>query len=266
MGVKDHIELIPFLHTFFQANHCTIIEKTQTSLKVQLSIEMDKALMNRPFYWQYIESTGRVGTPQTLSFTTQMEDASESEWIHYGSPRLQQINDYIVKNNPFIHLFEKCDTDKKTLLHPWLLTNYLVVYEGNLKKENIYSIGLNLINGVMAHHMMDRLKTVDLAPSISPYCYTISPLITMQSGFKRIEQMITEKIAGEHHDWAELSLDVMIEEIDMVHHFYHQDVDSEQLAKEVAEIKGRLQPSITHEVLNGGIFYLSEAFLNYSNG
>lgn len=265
MEAKHPIDISQFLDTFFRANHCSIIDRSTQNLKVQLSIEMDKALMNRPFYWQYIEATGRTGTPQTLAFTTKMEDSSESEWIHHGSPRLQQIYDHIKTNNKVIHLFEVCQTEEKTLLHPWLLTNYLVVYEGKLKKEKLYSIGLNLINGAMAYNMMERLEPLNLAPSISPYCYTISPLITEQSGFKRIEQFISEQIAEENHDWANVSLDLMREEIDMVYHFYHQDLDSEQLTKEITEIKNRLQPSITHKVLNGGMLYLSEEFLSRSN-
>src|SRR5690625_593012 len=98
MEAKHPIDISQFLDTFFQANHCSIIDGSEQNLKVQLSIEMDKALMNRPFYWQYIEATGRTGTPQTLAFTTKMEDSSESEWIHHGSPRLQQIYNHIITN------------------------------------------------------------------------------------------------------------------------------------------------------------------------
>lgn len=261
MEFKQDIDILPFLHNFFTNHHCSIQYVDRHHLHVQLTEEMDKALMNRPFYWQYIKATGHPGTPQTLTFTTKATESTDSEWIHHGSPRLQQIYNYILQNNRIIQLFEVHQTDKRTLLQPWLLTNYSVLYEGKLKKEYLYSIGLNLINGTMTSKMMERLENTALSPAISNYCYTISPLITWQSGFKRIEQFITEQITAENHEWAEESIQVMKEEIDMAHHFYGNDQE-EQLNKEITDIKIRLQPTITHKVINGGILYLSKDYLN----
>ena len=39
-------------------------------MTVQLTIELDKELMNRPFYWHYLEKTGGVPNPMKLTFIT----------------------------------------------------------------------------------------------------------------------------------------------------------------------------------------------------
>ena len=44
-------EIHTFLLRFFQANQCDILEESAGHLTVQLTIEMDKLIMNRPFYW-----------------------------------------------------------------------------------------------------------------------------------------------------------------------------------------------------------------------
>lgn len=48
-------EIHNYLYNFFEANNCEILERSPHLLDVQLTIEMDKLLMNRPFYWHYLE-------------------------------------------------------------------------------------------------------------------------------------------------------------------------------------------------------------------
>lgn len=261
MDEIKQLDIIHFLHQFFKAKHCPILFLDNHRIHVQLSIEIDKALMNRPFYWQYIEATNQQGTPQQLAFTTNVNDANATdyEWIHYGSPWLQKIYNYILKNNQLIHLFEVHQTNIKTVLHPWLLTNYLITYDGKQRKEKLFSIGLNLINGTIATNMMNRLQSVHLAPNISAYCYITSPIITLQSGFLRVEQFIKKQIANENLDWAADSIKLMNKELNMTTYFYEEN--QQQLELETMAIKERLEPIIKHKVVQGGIVYISPSFL-----
>src|SRR5690625_6064517 len=115
MDLNRNIDIISFLHQFFLAHQCTILSIGANHLHVQLTKELDQALMNRPFYWQYIEATGRLGEPKSLAFTTNMtEESTQMEWIHHGSPRLHQIYEYIQKNNRIIQLFEVHQTNQNT--------------------------------------------------------------------------------------------------------------------------------------------------------
>lgn len=266
MDLKDNEQIIQFLYEYFTAHHCEIIVANTKELTVQLTIELDKALMNRPFYWHYIESTGRNGTPHRLSFSTEITEDPQIEWVHFGSPRLQQIFQHMNKENKYIQLFEDYDTTKTTLLEPWLLTNNLIIYEGKQKKEQLASIGLNLINGTINFDMMKSLHQLKLSSTISAYCYTVSPIISFKSGFKRVEKLIYKMMDKEDLQWAESSHLLMQEEMEMATHFYHQETEEDKLLKEITDIQNRLQPTITHEVLNGGVIYLSKSFINKLSG
>src|SRR5699024_231900 len=210
-----------------------------------LTVEMDKALMNRPFYWQYIEATNQKGIPQELAFTTNMNNQTEYIWIHYGSPWLKRIYDYILKNNHIIQLYEIHHTNVQTVLHPWLLTNNLVIFEGKQRKEYYFSIGLNLINEHIATNMMERLQNITLAPNISTYCYVTSPIITFDSGFLHIEKLVTNQIKNENMNWATDSLKKMNEENQMAAYYYANN--QAQLEIEIAAILNRFKPTIIHK-------------------
>lgn len=59
-----------FLLRFFKANQCSILEESAGHMTVQLTIEMDKLIMNRPFYWHWLEKTGGVPEPRQLTLIT----------------------------------------------------------------------------------------------------------------------------------------------------------------------------------------------------
>jgi len=56
-----------FLECYFLANGCEIKENQPGYMTVRLTIDLDKELMNRPFYWHYLEKTGGVPNPMALT-------------------------------------------------------------------------------------------------------------------------------------------------------------------------------------------------------
>ncbi len=120
------------------------------------------------------------------------------------------------------------------------------------------SIGLHLVNGTMKVGMMEEMEDKSMQNSISDYCYTIAPIITLKSGFKRMETVLEDYVQNQPHDWAETSLKTMEEEINLLRHFYKGENEDNEIRKEMDEIKERHYPSIHFEVINGGVFYLAE--------
>lgn len=248
-----------FLQKYFSAHQCDIINHQDGILTVQLNEEMDQALMNRPFYWHYMKSSGNIGEPAQLTFITNPNKREhDGEWLHFGSPRLQQIFNHLKKTSGNIKLFQKVDTQKNTALYPWLLVNLKINYEGKHNKNELFSIGLNLINGIMKTKMMDILQEVQLNLTISDFCYPISPLIKVNSGFIRITSVIEDYLKNQTHDWAEESIITLREEIQMVQHFYDNNSSEDQMIKEINDLKNRYTPSISYQVVNGGIIYLTQ--------
>jgi len=249
-----------FLEDYFVSHRCQILENKDGILKIQLTEEMDQALMNRPFYWHYIKKIGQQGKPMDLTLITNPNKKNEKgEWIHFGSPRLQQIINHLKEKEKYTKLFQKVVSNQNTPLFPWLVVNLKMSYKGKQKKDEMISIGLQLVNGNMRLEMMDHLQKLPLQMAISDYCYTISPIIKLQSGFKRIESVISSYIENQTHEWALESLQELEEEIKTVQHFYEGRTEElEQMEKEIEEIKERYHPVISQEVINGGIFYLTE--------
>ena len=62
-------EIHTFLLRFFQANQCDILEESAGHLTVQLTIEMDKLIMNRPLL-ALARKTGGVPEPRQLTLIT----------------------------------------------------------------------------------------------------------------------------------------------------------------------------------------------------
>ncbi|SHF60564.1 YqhG family protein [Ornithinibacillus halophilus] len=258
MGIKN---LDQFLYDYFNAHQCEVVDQIDGRLTVQLNEKMDRALMNRPFYWHYIKKMGQPGDPMKLTLITDHEDAeSQGEKIHFGSPRLQQIWNHLRDNERFTRLFQVIHTTTNTALHPWLVVNVKLSYIGKHKKDELFSIGLNLVNGIMKTEMMEQLEKHEFQLKVSDYCYTISPIIKLSSGFKRIEAVLEDYIKNQEHQWADQSLKELDNEMKLLNHFYETNTEEEkeQMEKELQEIKERYTPKVHISIINGGLFYLMQ--------
>jgi hypothetical protein len=258
MAIHD---LNAFLSNYFTAHHCEILSNHDGLLRIRLTEEMDRALMNRPFYWHYVKKMGQQGEPMQLTLNTNpAKNNLKAEWIHFGSPRLQQIINHLRTNEKYTKLFQSVNTTVNTPLYPWLVVNLKISYQGQHKRDELFSIGLHLVNGMMKVEMMEILNTLSLRPAIPDYCYTISPLIKLKSGYKRIETVIDQYIENQTHEWAQESFKLLDEELALLEHFYDTTIDEEQqqMEKEKKEIQDRYHPMVSYEVINGGLFYLRE--------
>lgn len=254
-----------FLHDYFSAHQCQIQSNENGVLHVKLTEEIDKTLMNRPFYWHYMNKMGREGETTTLCLITNPDKREEKgDWIHFGSPRLQQILKSVTEKERFTKLFQSDGSITRSPLFPWLVVNIKISYKGKQNRDEIVSLGLHLINGVMYKDMMDLLKNITLKPVIDDYCYTIAPIIKIGSGFHRIENVLDDYINNQTHHWADEALQTLEEEITLIKHFYTdtEDVadDHNHMQSEIDAIKERYTPKVTYNVINGGIFYLKEDF------
>lgn len=246
-----------FLKTYFIAHACDIVTSSDGVLCVQLTEEMDRTLMNRPFYWHYIKSIGQEGEPMQLTLITNPNKKDvDGEWIHFGSPRLQQIMNDLKSKQHNVKLFESVETKEHTPMYPWLVVNIKISYLGKHNMDELFSIGLQLVTGKMKTNMMETLEETSLSKGISDFCYPISPLIKLPSAYKRIESVIDTYLENTDHTWATQSLATLDDEIRLVKHFYNNDPDHPQLKKEIADLTERYTPIIKHQVVNGGVVYL----------
>lgn len=257
-------EIHSFLKRYFTAHHCDIVEETPFYLTVQLTIDMDKELMNRPFYWHYLEKTGGVPNPAQLTLITDtaFDDTTiRGEKIHFGSPRLHQIFSSTQKLGAFIRLYESIQQTRPSHmpLHPWIGMNVKISYQCNLKKDTVLSLGLHLITGSIAVSFQERLEQYNLSAKIPDYCFTMSPLIKPTSGVNRLQQFIRGEIEQDNHDWAVHSRQRWQEDLSLLNHFY-EEMDEKPDCYEVEKqaLQELYEPKIVVQTINGGLFYLTE--------
>ncbi|MEH7111903.1 YqhG family protein [Neobacillus niacini] len=259
----QQLEIHNFLIRYFQANECQITENGPGYITVQLSIELDKELMNRPFYWHYLEKTGGVPNPMKLTFITNPQIANENikgETIHFGSPRLHQIFQSTKKLASYIRLYENHqNNNQQTPLMPWLCMNVKISYQCDRKRDIYKSIGLQLINGQMVEEFDDILQNVQLTPKIPDYSFTLSPLVRPKSGLSRIETYLKAMIKEDDHSWAEDARKRWEQDLKLLDHFY-EDVegDNENYQTEKKALQDQYEPKINISFINGGLFYLTD--------
>lgn len=259
-------EIHQFLERFFVANDCEIVENKPGYLIVQLTIEMDKELMNRPFYWHYLEKTGGVPNPASLTLITDPKLAPEDlkgELIHFGSPRLHQLFASAKNLSKYIRLYENKITHGKqqTALQPWLALNVKISYQCDRKRDVFQSIGLQLINGQIATDFQAKVEKMNLSAKIPDYAFTLSPLIMPISGITRIENMIKQSLLAEDHTWADEAKKRWKKDLDLLEHFY-EDMEGMEEGQETLEterlaLQEQYEPKINISIVNGGLFYLA---------
>jgi hypothetical protein len=255
-------EIHHFLERYFRANQCEIIENGDGYLITQLTIDMDKELMNRPFYWHYIEKTGGTPDPMKLTFIIKQTKETEKlkgERLHFGSPRLHQIFQSAQKRGSYIRLYENIQPlgQQFAPLHPWLGLNVKVSYQCDRKRDFLLSLGLHLISGTIVEQFQERLEQLKLTPKIPDYCFTMSPIIKPQSGLLRLEQYIRHTIEQDDHSWADEALKRWQEDLELLDHFYEEMEEKPEcyyIEKEALE--EQYKPRIHISIINGGLFYL----------
>lgn len=253
-------EIHHYLWNFFEANKCEISQHSPNLLDVQLTIEMDKRLMNRPFYWHYLEKTGGTPNPMRLTLITDPKNEQEGELIHYGSPRLHQIFQATKELGSYIRLFEetKPSDATHTPLHPWLGVNMKVCYQCDRKKDMLHSIGIHLISGTMVTNFHETLANIPLTPKIPDFCFTLTPIIRPQSGLQRVEDAIKNIIANDDHTWAEEARVRWNHDLALLDRFYADSEEPpESYTIEKQALREQYEPRITMKITNGGLFYIT---------
>jgi hypothetical protein len=226
-------------------------------------VELDKELMNRPFYWHYLEKTGGIPNPMKLTFITDRQSAPDSingETIFFGSPRLHQIFHSTKNLAGYIRLYEDhFFKNQQTPLLPWLCLNVKISYQCDRKRDIFKSIGLQMINGQLVENFHDRLRQLPLTPKIPDYSFTLSPLIKPKSGMLRIENYLESIIANDDHTWAEKARIRWENDLSLLNHFYENDEDNnESYEIEKKALQEQYEPKIHISFINGGLFYLTE--------
>ncbi|MBB6448896.1 hypothetical protein HNR44_000845 [Geomicrobium halophilum] len=254
----EQAEVHNYLRRYFYAAGAELLHTRPPNLEVQLNKTLDLELMNRPFYWHYLEKTGGEPKPLKMNLSTDMHSET-NEKIHFGSPRLHQIFSSAVEKGAVTRLYEQTYQKNQTPLYPWLGLNMRISYTCHRRRDDIRSFGVQLISGETIDHFMKRLSPLPLVPAIPDYTFTMANLIKPLSAVQRIKKYLLDDIRSQKHTWADEATKRMNADLQLLDRFYEAreeedtDYDSEKEA-----IQHQYQPTIQLTFINGGLFYLSK--------
>ncbi|PIC64855.1 hypothetical protein CSV79_04335 [Sporosarcina sp. P13] len=251
-------EINEYLHHFFRNSNCEILTQHPHYMNVQLTIEMDKKIMNRPFYWRYIETVGETPNPAKLMLITdieQLRDGIKGEVLHIGSPRLHQLFRVTREMGSFVKMHEQVSSDE--VLTPWLGVNVKVSYRSHQTKELLYSLGINLMTGAVFQDFQETLCTLDLVNEPPEHVFHLPFIIKPQRAFERLDHVINQLIEKEDHQWVDEAKKRWRKDQAVLDYFY-EGLDEKPNSYEIEKqaIAERFMPRITIDIINGGLFYL----------
>lgn len=250
-----------YLKTFFKETDCELIMDEGHSLTVQLTIDIDKKIMSRPFYWQYIEATNAIPNPARLTLITdrtKLEQPLFGEIIHFGSGKLHQIFKATKELGSFVKMYEAVNSEgEQVLLTPYFCVNYKVSYYCDHTKENLYSLGINLLNGNVQNQFHELVTTLQLTRNTPKNVYCIPYIIKPTRALERLDLFIQNIIKDDDHHWADEAKKRWEKEQEILDYFYEGvEEKPESYHIEKLALKERFHPRIKVEIINGGIFYL----------
>lgn len=264
-------EVYDFLTRYLTLKGCTILEQTSSHITVRLSEEADREIMNRPYYWLYVDRTGVPAEPITITFyfdpATTFADNRRAELVHLGSPRLHYIFQSCHKQGQFIRLYEQTEPrpNVKRPLTPWLCLNYTISFVCDQKRELFYPLGFNLINGEIIAPFDEYLQTYRLTPKIPDYSFTLTPIFSLGSAVMRIETHLSDYLRQMDHSWARAAKKRLEEERALIRSFFENDENKKEiLAKRIQELD-EYEPRIEVAPINVGLFYLATHPLTKGN-
>lgn len=250
-----------YLNTFFKETNCEKVDETNHSLTIQLTVDIDKRIMNRPFYWKYIESTNSEANPIQLTLITDRTKIKgiiqKGEVIHFGSARLKSIFQATKELGSFVQMYEQVEEQNEITLFPWLGINYKVSYQCDRTRETIYSLGINLINGTVVDEFQESMKKLNLQQGLPTRAFPLQFIIKPIRGLERLDAMIERIVQEDDHNWAIEAQQRWARELEILDYFYEGEEEKPECYYiEKQAIEGRFNPRLKVEIINGGLFYL----------
>ncbi|WP_339063506.1 YqhG family protein [Tepidibacillus marianensis] len=278
-----------YIEKYLTIHQCDFIEKSPTHFQVRLSVDVDKDLTNRPYYWTFVERTGAEPETLTMNFIFDPENAPDvrGEVVKFGSRRLQQIFHSAKQRGKIVRLYQQIQNypqkrfpntqGKINSLYPWLGVNYKVEFMSDKKKDLFFSLGINLGNGKMKNDFLSFIRKTPLTPVLPANVSTIPPFITFREAGLQLEEWVLGEINKEDFSWAitaKQRLEQELEQIEGFYQSYSSEIENNKNGNEnnelheqrmidknkrVNEIKWQYSPRIVVQPINYGIFYLEQS-------
>jgi hypothetical protein len=275
-------EIRAFAESYFRSFQSTFVEEHPAYFSVQLPVEVDKDIGNRPFYWSYVEKMGITPNLITLNLIfdpSNCPDGVRGDAMTFGSRRLLQLFGSAKKHGQFVRLYElpkQAPAKGSTPLAPWLCANYKIEFICDQKRDVLVPLGINLITGEVQQNFYQKVRQLPLTPKLPDYSFTMQPIFGIDTAVAKLESFIQALLDKEETEWAELAKERLEEEKAYVESYYQEETNRQHSTEEDAakrqelekqliseketrlnELIWQFEPKIEVEIVNAGLFYLS---------
>jgi len=266
----DQNQVRNFTEKYLKLGKCQIIESAPTHLITKLSIKTDKELLNRPFYWMYVEKMNLQPNPAKICFIFDKENYPKDlsgEYLFFGSIKFERILTSAQKNGRFTKLYQLTSSWKtKTVKQykPYLAINFKVTYICDKRKDCLIYLAINLMTGDILEDFYHNIKNLDFDHKIPPNRTIPLPYLSITEAVGELEYFVQEKIQKDDHSWAKEAFEKLQVELQQLDKFYtvnENDKDKEkekekEKEKNKQEIILQYYPRVEVLVAQAGLFYL----------
>lgn len=261
-----------FVTRYLTAMQCHIVETGPGHVQVRLSERADKDLVNRPFYWSYVEKLGIEPQPVTLSFIFDPEQVSAGtagERLNPGSPRLLQIFRSARKHGQFVRLYEDVPLNLRSPrgsrpYTPWLGINYKIEWICDQLRNEIHSLGIHLLDGTIQDRFYETIASRPWTPRLPSHRYVTKPNVSPQEAVHQLEFYVQGYLEQVDDTWAREAEERMQEELERLAQYYDETpsrtdeaAHQEEYERRIRETKWQYQPRVQVSVVNAGLFYMA---------
>ncbi|MFC7440919.1 YqhG family protein [Laceyella putida] len=255
-----------FAERYLQLHDCHILESGPTYLTTRLSIQADKDLLDRPFYWMYVEKMNIAPQPVTLRFVFDPENHPpdlKGETLFFGAPRFKEMLRSTQKHGRFVRLYQEPQGrgffDPDTLAYtPWLGVNYKLSYICDQKKDILIPVGINLISGQILPNFYQQAQAHRWISKLPAHRHLLPPHLSLSEAVGELEYHIQERIQGEDLTWAEQAKERCELELEQLEAFYPEPLTEEARRdnkQRREEIIWQYYPRAELHCINAGLFY-----------
>ncbi|MBA9086258.1 hypothetical protein FHR92_002731 [Fontibacillus solani] len=195
----------------------------------------------------------------------------QQEDLVFGSPRLKQIFSAARQGGRCVYLFENPGQKQRLTLisaayEPWLGVCFKIEFCCDMKREELHFFGVSLLTGLIDESFASRLQGITLQPRMPENVHIEPTRVTPSEGKAFLEGLVSNKLAGYDHSWAEQARDRLNDELALIDSYYSdllKEEDEElrtfnhgQYEARRGEIRWQYEPRIVVSAVNCGIFHL----------
>ncbi len=192
------------------------------------------------------------------------------EPVTFGSARLHQIFASSRDKGRFVNLYEQPDErlvlpGRPLSYRSYLGVNYKVEYLCDLKRDELYSLGICLATGEILTGFYPLLKQYRLSPRLPAHTH-LKEMLSLPRAVAELEYYLEGIVRNQDHQWAVEAEQRMYDELDRIKHYYQEMIQNsneetkpavqEEYRARQDEIAWQYKPRVLVSVINCGLFHL----------